>query len=357
MIVDLVRNDLGRVCATGTVEVPALLALEEHPGLVHLVSTVPGSCRSGVGWPDAHRRDVPARVGDRAPRSRRPLRIIDCPRAGSAGPVLRGGRLGRRRHADGRSGRRRSARSGSRTACCTSGPGRASPGARTLPAEWAETELKAARWSPWPVATGRQWHDAMGRGAAMKAWLDGALVDDGRGAGVGVRPRAHRRRRRLRDHEGERTACRSRSAGTWPGSTGPPTGSGCLRRTPLRYVPRWPRCSQPTPPSEVGRLRITLTGGARSARHGSRVGGSDRPGGLLRGQALAAVDRRSPRCRGLATSGPPWPGSRPRRTPRTSSRSPTPRREGRLRRSSSTPRGSSARAPAATSSPCSTAGS
>ena len=37
MIVDLVRNDLGRVCEWGTVTVPALLAVEQHPGLFHLV--------------------------------------------------------------------------------------------------------------------------------------------------------------------------------------------------------------------------------------------------------------------------------------------------------------------------------
>ncbi len=50
MIVDLVRNDLGRVSRFGTVHVPSLLALEEHPGLVHLVSTVEGRLRPGLGW-------------------------------------------------------------------------------------------------------------------------------------------------------------------------------------------------------------------------------------------------------------------------------------------------------------------
>ncbi|HEX2047743.1 MAG TPA: anthranilate synthase component I family protein [Acidimicrobiales bacterium] len=52
MIVDLVRNDLGRVCRYGTVEVPDLCREEHHPGLAHLVSTVRGRLRPGTGWAD-----------------------------------------------------------------------------------------------------------------------------------------------------------------------------------------------------------------------------------------------------------------------------------------------------------------
>jgi para-aminobenzoate synthetase component 1 len=52
MIVDLVRNDLGRVCQIGSVEVPELCALQPHPGLVHLVSTVRGRVAPHVRWAD-----------------------------------------------------------------------------------------------------------------------------------------------------------------------------------------------------------------------------------------------------------------------------------------------------------------
>lgn len=52
MIVDLVRNDLGRVCEWGTIDVPELCSVESHPGLTHLVSTIRGRLRPSVGWSD-----------------------------------------------------------------------------------------------------------------------------------------------------------------------------------------------------------------------------------------------------------------------------------------------------------------
>ena len=48
MIVDLERNDLGRVCVPGTVRVPRLLDVDRHPSVHHLVSHVVGATRDDV---------------------------------------------------------------------------------------------------------------------------------------------------------------------------------------------------------------------------------------------------------------------------------------------------------------------
>ncbi|MFC9177575.1 chorismate-binding protein [Streptomyces sp. NPDC057107] len=76
MIVDLVRNDLGRVCATGSVTVPDLCVVEKHPGLVHLVSTVRGELASGAGWPELLTAAFPPGSVTGAPKSSA-LRIIE----------------------------------------------------------------------------------------------------------------------------------------------------------------------------------------------------------------------------------------------------------------------------------------
>jgi para-aminobenzoate synthetase/4-amino-4-deoxychorismate lyase len=70
MIVDLMRNDLSRVCAAGSVQVPRLLAAEPHPGVWHLVSEVHGTLRPSAGDGDLVRAAFPPGSVTGAPKVR-----------------------------------------------------------------------------------------------------------------------------------------------------------------------------------------------------------------------------------------------------------------------------------------------
>src|SRR5690606_40924444 len=77
MIVDLLRNALSHVCEPGTVEVEALCALEEHPGLAHLTSSVAGRLHAGASWADILQATFPPGSVSGAPKSTALTTIAD----------------------------------------------------------------------------------------------------------------------------------------------------------------------------------------------------------------------------------------------------------------------------------------
>jgi anthranilate synthase component 1 len=85
MLVDLGRNDLGRVCEYGSVVVDSLMQVESYSHVMHIVSSVSGTLRPEVGALDALRAILPAGTLSGAPKVRA-MQIID-----EVEPVKRGG--------------------------------------------------------------------------------------------------------------------------------------------------------------------------------------------------------------------------------------------------------------------------
>ena len=69
MIVDLMRNDLGRICESGSVSVAALLESQTHPGLSHLVSYIEGKLKKAISWPLIAEAMLPPGSVSGAPKS------------------------------------------------------------------------------------------------------------------------------------------------------------------------------------------------------------------------------------------------------------------------------------------------
>jgi len=85
MLVDLGRNDLGRVCEFGSVAVDSFMTVETYSHVMHIVSSVSGRLREDVGAMDALRATLPAGTLSGAPKVRA-MQIID-----ELEPVKRGG--------------------------------------------------------------------------------------------------------------------------------------------------------------------------------------------------------------------------------------------------------------------------
>jgi anthranilate/para-aminobenzoate synthase component I len=90
MIVDLLRNDIGRVCKFGSVKVEKLCDLEMHPTLFHLVSTVKGELGGDANFADIIKAVFPCGSITGAPKIRT-MQIIDelepAPRGLSMGAI------------------------------------------------------------------------------------------------------------------------------------------------------------------------------------------------------------------------------------------------------------------------------
>lgn len=143
MIVDLARNDLGRVAQPGTVQVRTLAEIERHPGLHHMVSRVEAQLRANAGLAELVRATFPPASVTGAPKPR-VLRAIEA-----LEPVRRGVYCGAVGWVDG-DARRADLAVAIRTFTITpAGTDLGVGGGIVIDSdpdgEWHETQLKAAR--------------------------------------------------------------------------------------------------------------------------------------------------------------------------------------------------------------------
>ena len=148
MIVDLVRHDLQHVSLPGTVEVDHLCRVEEHPGLVHLVSDVSGTLRPGTTWCDLLDASFPPGSVSGAPKHTALQAIADLE------PVPRGPYCGAVGWVDADRGEAElavgirtfwAARDEAGRRVLRFGSGAGITWGSDADGEWRETELKAAR--------------------------------------------------------------------------------------------------------------------------------------------------------------------------------------------------------------------
>ena len=76
MLIDLGRNDIGRVCKTGSVKISEKMVIERYSHVMHIVSNVEGTLRDDVGPMDVLRATFPAGTLSGAPKIRA-MEIID----------------------------------------------------------------------------------------------------------------------------------------------------------------------------------------------------------------------------------------------------------------------------------------
>ena len=271
MIVDVLRNDLGRVCRPGSVRVPRLCRLERTAAVQHLVSTVTGRLAPGRDAFDLLAASFPGGSITGAPKIRA-MEILE-----ELEPVRRGPYTGRRAVA--RARRRPRLVDPHPDARRRRPPADAPRRRRDHLAQRPGRRVGRDRRQGRRAAPGDR-RDGGRLSVASSVWLDGRLVAAAEPAPARVRPRLPARRRDLRDARAPGAASSSSSTSTSSGSTRArrPWASGCPTTT-ARSAAGSPTSSPPSRspgPAPTAGPRATRRSGSRSAAGRSSAAGCSR---------------------------------------------------------------------------------